>query len=153
MKKMLLILIVALAMSFNLNATESKDGMTIKQSANSVSVTMDRLEKVIKKKGITVFLRLDHSKGALGVGKNLRPTELLIFGSPKLGAPLMNANQTIGIDLPLKVVVYEDKAGKVWLAYNNPSYFAKRHHIDNRKKIFNKMSKVLNKFTNFAISK
>jgi uncharacterized protein (DUF302 family) len=90
---------------------------------------MDRLEIEIKSKGLTVFARIDHAEGAAAIGMSLRPTELIIFGNAKGGTPLMQANQTVGIDLPLKVLVYQDDDGKTWLAYNNPSWIAQRHGL------------------------
>jgi len=91
--------------------------------------TMDRLEAEITAKGMTVFARIDHAAGAAEVGLPLRPTELLIFGSAKAGTPLMQARQAIGIDLPLKALVFEDAAGKVWLSYNEPGWLAQRHGL------------------------
>ena len=91
--------------------------------------TMDRLEAEIKAKGMTVFARIDHAGGAAEAGLPLRPTELLIFGSAKAGTPLMQADQAIGIDLPLKASVFEDAAGKVWLSCNDPHWLAKRHGL------------------------
>jgi uncharacterized protein (DUF302 family) len=81
----------------------------------------------VTSKGITVFARIDHAAGARTVGLALRPTELLIFGHPKAGTPLMQTHQTIGIDLPLKVLAWEDAAGKVWLSYDEPGWLAARH--------------------------
>ena len=92
--------------------------------------TMDRLETEVKSKGLTVFARIDHAAGAAAVGLQLRPTELLIFGNAKGGTPLMLAAQTMGIDLPLKVLVWQDASGKTWLSYNDPSWLAKRHGLD-----------------------
>jgi len=92
--------------------------------------TMDRLETEVKSKGLTVFARIDHAAGAAAVGLPLRPTELLIFGNAKGGTPLMQAAQTMGIDLPLKVLVWQDASGKTWLSYNDPSWLAKRHGLD-----------------------
>jgi uncharacterized protein (DUF302 family) len=91
--------------------------------------TMDRLEAETKAKGMTVFARIDHAAGAAEVGLSLRPTELLIFGNAKAGTLLMQANQAIGIDLPLKALVFEDAAGKVWLSYNDPHWLAQRHGL------------------------
>ena len=102
------------------------NGLTIVQSNFGVKETMDRLEAEVKAKGLTVFARIDHAAGAAEVGMQLRPTELLIFGNARGGTPLMQANQTVGIDLPLKALVYEAAAGKIWLAYNNPSWIAQR---------------------------
>jgi uncharacterized protein (DUF302 family) len=104
-------------------------GLTTMLSAFGARETMDRLEAEIKAKGMTVFARIDHAAGAAAVGLPLRPTELLIFGSAKAGTPLMQAGQTIGIDLPLKMLVHEDAAGKVWLSYNDPSWLARRHGL------------------------
>jgi uncharacterized protein (DUF302 family) len=91
--------------------------------------TLDRLEAAIKAGGMTVFARIDHAAGAASVGLMLRPTELLIFGNAKAGTPLMQADQTIGIDLPLKTLVYQDASGKVWLTYNDPDWLAQRHGV------------------------
>jgi uncharacterized protein (DUF302 family) len=105
------------------------DGLITLASSFDPKETMDRLEAEIKAKGMTVFARIDHAAGAAKVDFQLRPTELLIFGSAKAGTPLMQANQTIGIDLPLKALVFEDTAGKVWLSYNNPRWLAERHGL------------------------
>jgi uncharacterized protein (DUF302 family) len=105
------------------------DGLTTLASSFRPKETMDRLEAGIKAKGMTVFARIDHAAGAAEAGLPLRPTELLIFGNAKAGTPLMQANQAIGIDLPLKALVYEDAAGKVWLSYNDPRWLAHRHGL------------------------
>ena len=91
--------------------------------------TMDRLEAEVKAKGMTVFARIDHAAGATGVGLSLRPTEILIFGNAKAGTPLMQSVQTIGIDLPLKALVWQDPSGDTWLSYNDPAWLAKRHEL------------------------
>jgi uncharacterized protein (DUF302 family) len=91
--------------------------------------TMDRLEAEVKAKGMTVFARIDHAEGAQGGGLSLRPTELLIFGNAKAGTPLMQSVQTIGIDLPLKALVWQDPSGDTWLSYNDPVWLAKRHEL------------------------
>lgn len=91
--------------------------------------TMDRLEAEVRAKGMTIFARIDHAAGAAQVGLTLGPTELLIFGSAKAGTPLMQSSQTIGIDLPLKALVWQDASGKTWLSYNDPAWLAKRHGI------------------------
>lgn len=105
------------------------DGLTTVVSNFAAKETMDRLEAEVKAKGMTVFARIDHAAGATEVGLPLRPTELLIFGNAKAGTPLMQANQAIGIDLPLKALVFEDAAGKVWLSYNDPRWLAQRHGL------------------------
>jgi uncharacterized protein (DUF302 family) len=96
-------------------------------SRYSVTETVDRLTAAFSSKGLQLFALIDHSGEAEKVGLNMRPTKLLIFGSPKGGTPLMVAAPTLAIDLPLKALVWEDEAGKVWLAYNSPEYLQQRH--------------------------
>jgi len=91
---------------------------------------MSRLEAAVKTNGMSVFARIDHAAGAAGIGTSLWPTEVLIFGNPKGGTPLMQSTQTIGIDLPLRALVWEDASGKTWLSYNDPAWLAKRHALD-----------------------
>ncbi|MCU7836319.1 MAG: DUF302 domain-containing protein [gamma proteobacterium symbiont of Taylorina sp.] len=157
MKKILTVLFLSFICTYTLQAAdiekEQLEGMIVKPSSNSVSQTIDRLEQIVKSKGVTVFLKLDHAQGAKKAGNDLRPTQLLIFGNPKLGSPLMMSKQTIAIDLPLKAIAWEDAEGKVWLAYNDPAYLAGRHHLNDRAPVIAKMTKVLNKFSNFAIGK
>ena len=105
------------------------DGLITIPSSYGPQETMDRLETEVMAKGLTVFARIDHAAGAAKVGLPLRPTELLIFGSAKAGTPLMQSNQDVGIDLPLKVLVWEDAAGKTWLSYNDPKWIAGRHGL------------------------
>lgn len=105
------------------------EGLTTVGSNVGPRETMDRIESAIRAKGMTVFARIDHAAGAREAGLTLRPTELLIFGNAKGGTPLMQAEQTIGIDLPLKVLVWEDAAGATWVSYNEPSWRAGRHHL------------------------
>jgi uncharacterized protein (DUF302 family) len=107
----------------------SQDGLITIATNHSVKQTLDRLEASLKAKAITVVARIDHAAGAKSVGMDLRPTELLIFGNPKAGTPLMQADQTIGLDLPLKVLVWQDAAGKVWLTYTDISWLARRYHL------------------------
>ena len=103
------------------------DGLIAIKSPHSAAVTMNRLEDVAKQRGLTVFARVDHASGAAKVGKPLRPTEVLIFGNPQGGTPLMECAQSAGIDLPLKALVWEDASSQVWVGYNDPAYLAKRH--------------------------
>jgi uncharacterized protein (DUF302 family) len=105
----------------------TENGLITLPSAHGAKETMDRLAAEVKAKGMTVFARIDHAAGAKEVGMPLRPTELLIFGNARGGTPLMQANQTIGIDLPLKALVWEDAGGKAWLSYNEPAWLARRH--------------------------
>jgi uncharacterized protein (DUF302 family) len=103
------------------------DGLIVIASSFGPKDTMNRLEGEVRAKGMTVFARIDHAAGAAEVGLSLRPTEVLIFGNAKGGTPLMQAKQTIGIDLPLKALVWQDAEGKTWLSYNDPAWLAKRH--------------------------
>jgi uncharacterized protein (DUF302 family) len=105
------------------------EGLITIRSNSGPSETMNRLEAAVKAKGLTVFAQIDHAVGAAEVGLPLRPTSVLIFGNAKGGTPLMQAVQTIGIDLPLKVLVWEDASGVTWLSYNDPSWLAKRHGL------------------------
>jgi uncharacterized protein (DUF302 family) len=106
------------------------DGLITIPSSGTVKATRDRLESEVKARGITVFARIDHAAGAAPAGLALRPTELLIFGNAAAGTPLMQAAQTIGIDLPLKALAWEDASGRVWLSYNDPRWLARRHGLD-----------------------
>lgn len=105
------------------------DGLTTIQSTFGPQDTVRRLEAAVKAKGMTVFARIDHAAGAAEVGLALRPTELLIFGNAKGGTPLMQSDQTVGIDLPLRALVWQDAAGNTWLSYNDPSWLAHRHGL------------------------
>jgi uncharacterized protein (DUF302 family) len=105
------------------------EGLTTVASSVGAKETADRLAAAATAKGLTVFARVDHAAGAAAAGLPLRATELLVFGNAKGGTPLMQAAQTLGIDLPLKALVYEDAAGKIWLAYNDPAWLARRHGL------------------------
>lgn len=105
----------------------ANDGMISAKSSFSVKETINRLEEHAKQRNFAIVARVDHASGATKVNKTLRPTELLIFGNPAGGTPLMECAQTAGIDLPLKALAWEDDKGVVWLGYNDPVYLAKRH--------------------------
>jgi len=98
-------------------------------SNHSVDQTVDRIKGILEAKGITLFALVDHSGEAEKVGMEMPPTKLLIFGSPKAGTPLMLAAPSIAIDLPLKILVWEDGQGKVWVSYNAPEYLKQRHGL------------------------
>lgn len=103
------------------------DGLIAVKSPYGVQQTMNRFEDIAKQRNLTIFTRVDHAAGAARIGKTLRPTELLVFGNPQGGTPLMECAQTAGIDLPLKVLVWQDAAAQVWLGYNDPAFLAQRH--------------------------
>ncbi len=107
-----------------------KNGVIEKQSSRPVAETIDRLEQIVKSKGMTIFARINHAAAALAVGLEMRPTELLIFGDPRAGTGLMNSCPLLAIDLPLKALSREDENGQVWLAYNSPAYLQKRHGLE-----------------------
>jgi uncharacterized protein (DUF302 family) len=108
-------------------AANAAEGLIEIESPHRASETMDRLEQLVEERGLTVFARIDHAAGAQRIGASLRPTELLIFGNPQGGTPLMQCAQSVGIDLPLKALVWEDESSRVWLGYNDPGFFAARH--------------------------
>ena len=144
--------IVVLAIFFfSTTSALAAEGMITKTSSHSVQKTMDLFEKIVKDKGFNVVARVNHAAAAKKSGDTLRPTELLIFGNPKLGSKLMQSNQTIGIDLPLKVLIWEDDKGNVTLGYNDPAWLAKRHGIADREKAFAKMVDALGKFSDNAV--
>ena len=118
---------ILVSLSFAAAAQAQAEGMVSVTSTRSALDTMDRPEAMAKERGLNVFARIDHAAGASKVGKTLRSTELLIFGNPQGGTPLMECAQTAGIDLPLKALVWTDAAGQVMLSYNDPAYLAKRH--------------------------
>jgi uncharacterized protein (DUF302 family) len=122
----------ATALALTLLATFSAsaaDGLVALKSAHAPKATMDRLEGLVKQRGLNVFARIDHAAGAAKIGKSLRPTDLLIFGNPQGGTPFMECGQSVGIDLPLKALAWQDAQGQSWLGYNDPAYLAVRHGV------------------------
>lgn len=110
------------------------DGLITLRSSFGPQETLHRLETEIRARGMTVFAHVDHAAGAAAANLPLRPTDLLIFGTARGGTPLMQAVQAIGIDLPLKALVWQDAAGVTWLAYNDPAWVVHRHHLDEQAK-------------------
>ena len=119
----------ALSVDLTVNPVGKQKGIVSIPSNHSVDDTVQRLQDLLGAKGITLFALIDHSGEAEKVGMKMRPTKLLMFGSPKAGTPLMLAAPTIAIDLPLKILVWEDAAKKVWLTYNSPEYLQQRHDL------------------------
>ena len=120
------------------------DGLMTIASKYDPAELIKRLKAAIKKKGMAVFDRVDHAAGAKEVGMELRPTVVVIFGSAQVGTPIMQADQTVGIDLPLKALVWQDAAGETWISYNDPEWIAKRHGLgDGLKPIIGKMQEVI----------
>ncbi|MFN2328724.1 MAG: DUF302 domain-containing protein [Chromatocurvus sp.] len=121
--------IAALAIFMTTSFAIAAEGLIVVESPYSPEETMDRLETGVKDRGLNIFARIDHAAGANKVGKSLRPTEVLIFGNPQGGTPFMQCTQSIGIDLPLKALVWEDAASRTWVGYNDPAYLAQRHGV------------------------
>ena len=140
MKKFIL---TALSILFIAIPVEAADGVVNVPSAFNVEETADRMEIILKKKGMTIFNRIKHSEGAGKVGIELRDTELIIFGNPKVGSPLMKCQQSVAIDLPQKALIWEDDKAKVWISYNNPKYLGKRHNITGCEEVISKIEKAL----------
>lgn len=127
MKRLRTFLVVVLA--FIALPVSAVDGLVMFKSPYDAKQTMSRLESVVRQRELKVFAKIDHAAGAATIDKTLRPTELLIFGNPQGGTPLMECAQTAGIDLPLKALVWQDAGGQVWIAYNDPKYLSQRHGV------------------------
>src|SRR5205807_7149499 len=124
-------------------STMNMSGLTTIRSHFDHKETLNRLDAAIKAQGMTVFARIDHAAGAANVGLALAPTELIIFGNPRGGTPLMQSVQTVGIDLPLKALVWQDAANKTWLSYNEPGWIAQRHGVAGAESTIDKMADLL----------
>ena len=147
MKRILTILAVAL----NAGVLQAADGLIEVKSAHSVHETISRFEAVAKERGLVIFLRIDHAAGAKKIGKALRPTELLIFGNPQGGTPLMECAQTAGIDLPLKALAWQDAAGQTWLGYNDPQFIVSRHGAKDCGPVVQNLREALEGFAGIAV--
>ena len=128
----------------------AEQGMITIKSNHDVVTTGDRLESVLKEKGMKVFARIDHAAGASGIGEQLRPTELVIFGNPKIGTKLMQCAQTVGIDLPMKALIWEAEDGSTWLGYNDAHYMQSRHQIEGCDPVIEKVKGALANFAKAA---
>jgi len=143
---------IIFAAVLTLSATQAfAADLITKPSAHSVEVTIDRLAAAVEGAGAKIFARIDHAAGAAKVDMKLRPTQMLMFGNPKLGTPALQAAQTAGLDLPLRVVAYEDANGQVFVAYHNPSELSEDHGIPVDAAVLQKMTGALDKLTNKAI--
>jgi len=144
----LIFVFVAIAFSSQLFAA---DGVVTVKSKFKVAHTVDRLKSVVTKKGMKVIAHVKHSKAAKNANIDMPPTELVIFGNPKVGAPLMECARSIAIDLPQKMLVWQDRSGQVWLSYNDPVYIADRHQLgDHCRKSLKKIAGALGKFSKAA---
>ena len=143
-------MVFSLVFSSSIMAVESlisvKSNYTVKQSA-------DRFEKLLEKKGLTMFARINHGKNAANVNLQLAPTEVIIFGNPQVGTPLMQCSKTVAIDLPQKMLFWIDEQGQNWLSYTNPESLKERHNITDCDQVITKISSVLGKLSLAATSK
>lgn len=131
-------------------AWSGEDRLVAKKSAHSVTVTLDRLSEGLKTRGIGIAARIDHAAAAAKVGQTLKPTQLLIFGNPRLGTPLMQSNRAIGIELPMKVLAWEDDSGQVWLAYVKREVLKSEYSVRSHDDTFREMGQALERLTDEA---
>lgn len=151
MKKLYYLLSGLLLMAVSSTVTMAETmGIVTRKSNHPVSVTIERLKDALSDKGMTIFAHIDHGKGAKAAGLLLRPTELLIFGNPRVGTPLMDCKQSIALDLPQKVLVYEDSHKDVWLLYNDPYFIARRHAMTGCERSLKKVATALERFADQA---
>ncbi len=143
---------IALALFTIAIPAAAADGVITIPSVFTVSETADRLQNILDEKGMTIFNRIKHSESASKVGIELRKTELIIFGNPKAGSPLMKCQQSVAIDLPQKALIWEDDKAQVWLSYNDPRYLAARHNISGCEEVVLKIEKALTSIANSASS-
>ncbi|MGE0852614.1 MAG: DUF302 domain-containing protein [Hyphomicrobiaceae bacterium] len=146
---MRLVMMLLVTLALPLSAAVG-DELTTKPSRYAVKETVDRLTTALKEKGITPAARIDHAAAAKAAGLELKPTEVLLFGNPKLGTPLMQSNRHVAIDLPMRVLVWEDDAGKVWIGYTPPATLKTRYKLDGRDEILKTLGGALEGFTNAA---
>ena len=147
MKKLLGTIMTILLLT---TSTYAADGLISVKSSHNVKATADRLESILKQKGMNVFIRINHAQGAQKIGKELRPTELIVFGNPKVGTPLMQCTQSVAIDLPQKALIWQDAQGQVWLSYNDPNYLVERHQIAGCGEVIKKVGNALGNFAKAA---
>ncbi|MEX0922821.1 MAG: DUF302 domain-containing protein [Rhodovibrionaceae bacterium] len=141
---------VALALLFIAQPALAAE-LIVKRSPHSVSTTLDRLEKALAQKDIGVMARIDHAANAKSVEMELRPTELLIFGNPAVGTKLMQAEQTMGLELPMKALAWEDAEGQIWIGYESPAVFAERRGLSPDHEVVQAVADALDALTEAAI--
>lgn len=142
--------LVALALLAAVPA-EAGEALVVKESTLSVKDTIDALAKALEAKGIKVVARVDHAAGAKAAGMEMAPAEVIMFGNPKLGTPLMQANPEIGVDLPMKVLAWQDASGKVRVGYTAPDALKARYGIAGKDEVLATMAKALDGLTNEAV--
>ncbi|TKB27500.1 DUF302 domain-containing protein [Desulfopila sp. IMCC35006] len=137
------LLLTAVLVFCSVITAAAADGVVNVPSVYSVKETADRMENVLQQKGMTLINRINHSEGARKAGIELRDTELIIFGNPKVGSPLMKCQQSVALDLPQKALIWQDTNAKVWISYNDPRYLEKRHNITGCEEVIAKIEKAL----------
>lgn len=145
--------IFLLSTLFILAISSMASGIVNVASDFSVKETAERMETILMKKGMKIFNHINHSEGAKNVGIDLRDTELIIFGNPKVGSPLIKCQQTVALDLPQKALIWEDENQKVWISYNDPKYLVKRHNLKGCEKVLGKVEGALAGITKAAATK
>lgn len=145
-------IIFAVVTLLSLQTAFAQDGVVVVQSPHDVTTTIDKLSAVLESKGMTVFGRVNHAQNAQNAELTLRPTQLLIFGNPKIGTPLMNCAQSVALDLPQKMLAWEDEEGNTYLGYNDPMFLKARHAIEGCDEVLEKVSGALANFAKAATS-
>ncbi|CCN50353.1 conserved hypothetical protein [Vibrio nigripulchritudo MADA3029] len=148
MKKTIATGVISCLLSYSAFAADN--GLISVKSHHSVEQTAEKLINVLESKGMTVFTQIKHDEGAKKVGMELRPTRLVIFGNPKVGTPLMKCSQTTAIDLPQKMLIWQDASGENWLSYNSPDYLNDRHGLEGCAKVIGKVKQALGNFAKAA---
>ncbi|MFP4537734.1 MAG: DUF302 domain-containing protein [Dichotomicrobium sp.] len=131
---------------------EAQDGLIVKQSANSVDATLDRLAEAAEEKGLNVFSRIDHAEGADSADLDLRPTQLIVIGNPNVGTPLMQADQRLALELPLRIAAWQDEDGTVWVGYWSPEVLSVQYGVSGQDERLAKMAQALDGLTDTAIA-
>ena len=139
--------ILAMVLTMTMNSAHALESV---KSAHDVKTTADRLETILKEKGMVVFARIDHAAGAKKVDKELRPTELVIFGNPNIGTLLMQCEQKMGLDLPMKALIWQDESGQTWYSYDNPDFLQAKHDVKGCDPVFEKVKGALANFAKAA---
>lgn len=147
MKTVILAIMIGL---LSAGTAAAQGGLVSVKSNFDVEATANRLERALREKGVTLFARIDHAEGARSIGQTLKPTLLIIFGNPAMGTPLIQRSRSMGIDLPLKALIWEDQAGQVWFSYNAPDYLARRHGLTEVDDLINNMQQALSNFASAA---
>lgn len=152
MKKTIARAVLLLSVLLGTSSVVAQDGFVLVESPHDVATTIDKLSAVLESKGMNIFGRVNHGANAEKVGLSLRPTEVLIFGNPKIGTPLMTCAQSVAIDLPQKMLAWQDESGQTFLGWNDPQYLKARHAIEGCDEVLGRVSGALANFAKAAVS-